>query len=63
VNLFETRLFRDRRSRMLVQGTKVPREVKLLVNADFLVAEDCRCSRSRNRAARQAAYKQHRVLL
>ena len=41
VYFLEPRLLRDGRRRVLVQPPEVPREVKLLVDIDTLVAENC----------------------
>ena len=42
VNILESGFFWDWGCRMFVERTKIPRNVKLFANVQFLVSEDCR---------------------
>ena len=51
MHFLEAGLPRDGRRRVLVEGPEVSRKLKLLTNADLLVAEDC--GRSTNLSVRR----------
>ena len=44
MHFLKTRFLGDRRRRVLVQRPEVPANVKLLVDGDWLIPEDCKWS-------------------